>query len=138
MRNSKKVLEIARYIVKEGATLNKVADHFKMSKRTIQLYLKELRDIDVDIYEKVEEIKNSNQQEGKIKGGKNSKSSPKNELKKVEEIAKVMVNEDLTIKEAALRYDMKESTLYDNLLRIEQEKLKRNLDLLFENHRKNK
>ena len=61
---------MARFIIKENATVRFTANVFGLSKSAVYTYVTErLYDIDRDLYEQVQKVLNSNKAERHIRGG---------------------------------------------------------------------
>lgn len=140
MNNEKrlKILEVARYIIQNKATISKCAEHFNCSERTIQLYINSengLISIDEELYNSVKQVQNSLESIGHYVGGKNGVREAKYKEYEADEIARVMIQNNLTVIEAAKRFNMPTSTLHDSLKRVTDEELKQKLEVLFESHK---
>lgn len=68
--NAKKIKGMARFIVKEDATVRFTADVFGVSKSTVYTCVTErLYNIDLKLYEKVQKVLAANKAERHIRGG---------------------------------------------------------------------
>lgn len=65
-----RVLKCAEYIVETGCTVRACSAHFSISKSTVHKDVSErLKDIDVDLFERVRKVLNLNLSERHIRGG---------------------------------------------------------------------
>ena len=66
----KKIKEMARFIIKENATVRFTANVFGLAKSTVYTYVTErLYDIDLELYEQVQKVLKANKAEWHIRGG---------------------------------------------------------------------
>lgn len=151
------LLKLAHYIITNHATISSAANEFKVSVRTIQLRLKQIElkskisednNIDwKDLNDSIQKIKRTNEAKGKIFGGIKGKRSGIYSEEEAKLIAKYIINNGLTIEEASISLGEKlgikyinipTSTLYDTLMRIEDEDLKNELRRHFYGNKKNR
>ena len=65
-----RVIKEAEYVLKEGATVRKVAEKFGVSKSTVHYDMtKRLKALNADLYERVKKILKINLEERHIRGG---------------------------------------------------------------------
>lgn len=70
MTSPEKIEKIAKYVITHKATVRHTAEHFKMSKSNIHIILRnKLKDVNLDLYEKVIAILEKNKAERHIRGG---------------------------------------------------------------------
>jgi transposase len=152
MINDKELLERAKYII-NGATIDDTAKYFKSSPRTIQLQLKKLEEkaksesSDINWKEVLRQVliaKEISQQKGRIKGGTIGRRESNWTQDEIEEIAKYIISNGLTLKEASevlekrfgYKYqDIPKSTLYDVLGRLNNPELRTQLECHYENNK---
>ena len=135
----KKILEIAKYMLENKATISMTAEHFHLSVSSIKKYINDpdkLPAIDIDLYKQIKLMQEELQQIGHIVGGKNGVREPTYTEFEALEIAETMLSESLTLKEAEERFNIPDSTIYERLRAINDDNLQRELDLLFKSHKK--
>ena len=70
MTSPEKIEKIAKYVINHKATVRNAAEHFKMSKSNMHIILRnKLKDVNLDLYEKVIAILENNKAERHIRGG---------------------------------------------------------------------
>ena len=115
-----KILEIAKYIIKNKATVQVTADHFKLSISSIKKYINDddkLKSIDYDIYEAVKKVQEELIVIGNKVGGK-------------------MISKSLTLDEAEEYFKIDRSTIYDRIRSIDDEVVQVELDQIFDRNKK--
>lgn len=132
----KKILEVAKYIIENKATIELTAEHFNMSTSSIKKYINDknnLQSIDTEIYNEVKRIQQELIRIGNQVGGKNGNGILKSKHTDFEamEIAEIMVEEGLTIKEASNKFNIPKSTLYDMITKLNDQIIKDKLQMLF-------
>ena len=135
MEKEKKILEVAKYIIEEKATISMAAERFNLSISSIKKYInnpENLQSIDMDIYNAVKETQKEIEAIGHYVGGKNGIREPKYTEFEALEIAEVMIAESLTLEQASVRFGIPRSTLYEALKRINDEKIVEELGILFD------
>lgn len=102
---NKDILEIARYVISNHATINEVCEHFQISRKTAQKYTGEYlekicseNEDYKDLYESVQMIKQTNQ----CKSSKNIN---------LEDVVINIINNKLSNEVACKKYNISESTL---------------------------
>ena len=98
----KKILEVAKYIIANKATITMTADYFGLSVSSIKKYINDqdkLKAIDFEIYNEVKKVQNELENIGHYIGGKNGIREPKYTEFEALEIAETMISESLTITE---------------------------------------
>ena len=108
-----RINEYAKYYVENNVTIKDVADNFDVSKSTVQKGFRELKDINPELLERVNQKRESNQVSGRVKGGNIGKRTVSFTKELANEIAKEMCNKQLTYEEASEIYDIASSTLYE-------------------------
>lgn len=119
MRDNKKVLEVAKYIIENNATTEMVCEKFSISRRTAQAYsgkyLEELvissNDQDIkELYEKVKEVKINNEKANQIQ---------KLEIS-LDDIIEDIIKYNYTIEYASLKFGISESTINKYIAQLKQ------------------
>ena len=134
----KKILEVAKYIIANKATIAMTADYFGLSVSSIKKYINDqdkLKAIDFEIYNEVKKVQNELENIGHYIGGKNGIREPKYTEFEALEIAETMISESLTITEAAKKFDIPKSTLYERIRAIKDDEIQNKLNLLLENNK---
>lgn len=134
----KKIIEIAKYIIEYKATINEAAEYFNMSSSSIKKYINnpdKLQSINKGMYDAVKAIQEVLTIEGQKKGGKIGKRTYSLTLSEITILANEIVARQYTLEQAATNLNVKKSTLYDNLKRIEEEPLKSDIRKLFNNNK---
>lgn len=136
----KKILEVAKYIIQNKATIEQTANHFEMSTSSIKKYInnkENLQSIDIELYNAVKEVQKELENIGRIVGGKNGVRQPKYSEFEALEIVETMISENLTIVEAAKYFNMPKSTLYELIRRVDDKEIQEELDSLFAQNNEN-
>lgn len=127
-----KVLEVAKYLIENKATIQKVADHFEVSISTIKKYINEkLPFIDKEVYNAVKKVQNEIIQDGVIKGGEIGKRDPHYTDFEIMEIAEVMLRDRLTLVEASAKFGIPKSSIHERIRKIPDKEIQEQLDELF-------
>ncbi len=139
----KKILEVAKYIIENKATIEDVSNHFNLSKSTIKKYINDkdkLISINEDIYNMVKEIQKDIIHEGVRLGGKLSsrKGTFKNSDYEILEIIEDIISNSITLEEASIKYDIPTSTLYERIINYDDKQLVSDIQIIFDNHKKGK
>ena len=71
------IIHEAEEYVSNNKTMKETADDLHISKRTLQLHFKRLKDIDKKLYQEVMNKQEKNQAEGRVKGGHLGKATSK-------------------------------------------------------------
>ena len=139
MEKRTKVLEVAKYIIEKTATIKMTADHFGMSTSSIKKYINnDLKEIDEDIYNKVKIVQSNLEELGRFVGSRNGKRGPKYTEYETLEIAEVMIANQMTLDDASAYFGVPRSSIYDKITSLQDEKIKEELEILFEHNKKNK
>jgi len=137
IKRKTKILEVAKYIIENKATINMAAEHFNLSTSSIKKYInnpENLQSIDMDIYNAVKETQKEIEAIGNYVGGKNGIREPKYTEFEALEIAETMIAESLTLEQASSKFNIPTSTLYETLKRINDEKIEEELKILFDSN----
>ena len=108
------IKEAETYLGSNGS-IESVAKTLGISKRTLQLHIKKLEQIDKNLYNLVMKKKEENQRQGRIKGGEIGKATSKYTKEDAERIAKKMINLSLSYKQAEEYFKIPKSTIYEIL-----------------------
>lgn len=129
----KKILDVAKYIIENRATIADTAQRFEMSISSIKKYINnELPLIDKEIYDDVKKIQEVIIHLGNTGGGKVGKRGPAHTDFEAMEIAETMIKHDLTIEQASEMFDIPKSTLYEMIRRIDDNVIQDSLNEMFE------
>lgn len=139
MKDAKTICEVALFII-EGHTIEETSRKFRLSERTIQNYIRELNKEDSVFYNKklynaVRFAQNKMISEKVRNGGKIGKRGPSNSEFDMEEIAKVMIEERISLNAAAKFFSVPASTIYDGLKRIDDDEIQSELRQLYDDNR---
>lgn len=139
MTENKKImiLNVAKYIIENKATIDTTATHFNLSTSCIKKYINDkdnLQSLDMTIYNDVKKVQQYLIEVGHSVGGKNGIGVSKSKYTDFEamEIAETMINDGLTVKEASQMFSIPSSTLYDKITSIDDEVIKEKLQILFD------
>lgn len=122
----KKILEVAKFIIKNKATIAVTAKQFNLSTSTIKKYINDkdkLQAINIEIYNSVKEIQKELENIGHYVGGKNGIREPKYTEFEALEIAETMISDSLTYAEASKKFNIPTSTLYERIKAIDDDKI---------------
>ena len=123
-----KILEEANFYLSSDKSLKEVAKELEISTKTLQLHIKKLEDIDINLYKLVRA--KQKQIEAHIKGGSNGKRSASYTKEKAIYIAQEIISKQLTYKEAEEIYGIPKSTIYEMVhSKLVSEDLKTKLDI---------
>lgn len=137
--NKEEIIKEANFYLNNDLTEREAALELGISRRTLQLHLKKLGEIDVLLYDAVLKKKESNVKTGRIKGGVQGKATPSYTKEEAIAVANIMLGESLTYEEAAKRCNIPKSTIFEMLKSdFIPEKVRMQLDLLAIRNNKNK
>lgn len=122
----KKILEVAKFIIKNKATIAVTAKQFNLSTSTIKKYINDkdkLQAINIEAYNSVKEIQKELENIGHYVGGKNGIREPKYTEFEALEIAETMISDSLTYAEASKQFNIPTSTLYERIKAIDDDKI---------------
>lgn len=109
------IIHEAEEYVSNNKTMKETANDLHISKRTLQLHFKRLKDIDEKLYQEVINKQEKNQAEGRVKGGHLGKATSKFTSDDAERMAKIMVDKCLSYKDAEEEFGIPKSTIYEIL-----------------------
>lgn len=142
MRDTKKILSVANYIVKNKATVKQVVEEFGVSKKTvlnyINVYLKEMGETDttiLELYNEVKSVMKENELQGKIKGGQTGVRGYQHSDFEIMEVAETIIDRNMTLSEASKYFDIPVSTIYDRITKIDDHIIQTELKEVFENNK---
>lgn len=123
MKDQKTIQEIADYII-DNHTISEASSKFHFSERTVQNYIKELniessRFYNSNLYDKVRLSQKKMSLLKAKQGGEIGKRGPSTSEFDLEEIARVMIDERLSLSMASKFFSIPISTLYDGLKRLD-------------------
>lgn len=137
-QREKKILEIAKYIISNKATIQMAADKFGISTSSVKKYInddKNLKSIDYSAYVAVKETQKDLIKTGNYVGGKNGIRTSSISDFEAEEIARTMIQKGWTLEQASIFYQIPSSTIYDNLMRLKDSELLNDLKRLFKENK---
>ena len=133
------IISEAQEYISNNLTEKETADKLGISRRTLQIHLKKLGDIDPLLYNLVLMKKNRNVREGRIKGGKTGKATPTYTKEEANIVANGIISESYTYEEAAMVYGVPKSTIYEMVHSdFVDENTKMQLDLVAAHNNKKK
>lgn len=137
--NENKYEASARAYLSSDKTVTETAKELGISKRTLQLHLGKIKDINPELHKLVLAKKTSQITEGRKKGGTVGKKTSSHSEKEVLEIARTMIQEEMSYVDAEARFGIPKSTIYELLHKIDlPAEIKHRLDTLAEANKKNK
>ena len=107
------IIREAQEYISNDLTERETAEKLGISRRTLQLHLKKLEDIDPVLYNMVLMKKKSNVIAGRSKGGKIGKATPTYTKVEANIVANGIIRESYTYEEAAMIYGVPKSTIYE-------------------------
>ncbi|HPF83119.1 MAG TPA: sporulation transcriptional regulator SpoIIID [Bacilli bacterium] len=132
---AKKVLEVAKYIIENIATIEQTAKYFNMSPSSIKKYINnDLKMLDEQVYNNVKMVQGDLISIGRLVGAMNGKREPKYTDFEMMEVAETMIEECMTIEEASARFNIPTSTIYERITDIKDERISAGLSELFESN----
>ena len=142
-KTNEQLEEMGKYYIENDVTYEEAANHFGVSKRSFQLYMKKLKEISSTTYKLVQDKKIKNLEIGAKKGGSISKHESINVGRKrhisdeqLENYTNKLIEGDLSLRQLQADTGIPKSTLHDNLTnRISNEATKQKLEELFEEHK---
>ena len=136
MEKRTKVLEVAKFIIENTATIQMTADHFGMSTSSIKKYINnDLKAIDESTYNSVKIVQQNLIELGNITGGKTGKRGPKYTDSEILKIAEEILKDRMTLDEASERFGVSRSTIYDRITSIKDPEIRRSLEVLFKKNK---
>ena len=135
--DEKLILEVAKYIIENKATIKDAALKFNKSESSIKKYINEkLIDIDENMYLAVKYVQNELMIEGRKIGGKTGKRGPSMTEEEARCIAKQMIENGWTYEDAQMNLGIPASTINERLNAIKDPELQESLEELYKNNRK--
>lgn len=135
----KRIIEEAKYIIKNQATISQTASFFNTSPSTIKKHINnedKLKSIDFNLYNDVKEAQKVVCEKGVKKGGENSKRTTIMTEEEKENIAKKILEMGWTLAQAEENLNIPDSTLYENLINMKNTALATKLKMHFDENRK--
>ena len=105
--------EEALTYLQSDKTIKEVSIDLGISKRTLQLHIKKLQELNPNLYTLVLNKQKSNIIAGRIKGGENGKRPPSYTKEEANLLADLMIRNQLTYEEASLETGVPSSTIHD-------------------------
>lgn len=135
----KRIIEEAKYIIKNQATISEAASFFNTSPSTIKKHINnedKLKSIDFNLYNDVKEAQKVVSEKGVKKGGENSKRTTIMTEEEKENIAKKILEMGWTLAQAEENLNIPDSTIYENLMNMKDNDLVDKLKMQFDENRK--
>jgi len=111
--NNQQIIREAQEYISNDLNERETAEKLGISRRTLQLHLKQLENIDHVLYNMVLNKKKSNIIAGRSKGGKLGKNIPTYTKEDANIVANGIIRESYTYEEAAVTYGIPKSTIYE-------------------------
>ena len=105
--------EEAKVYLENDKTLSEVAFELGISKRTFQLHIKKLKELDPTLHNLVLEKQKSNIIAGRKRGGETGKRLPTYTKEEANLLADLMIHNQLTYEQASIETGLPHSTIYD-------------------------
>ena len=136
----RKIEEEAQEYISNDLTEKQTAEKLGISRRTLQLHLSKLGEIDPELHKLVLNKKESNLKAGRVKGGQIGKiTSPTYTKEEANIVANGIIRESYTYEEAAITYGVPKSTIYEMVhSKFIPENIKMQLDLVAEHNNRKK
>lgn len=135
----KEILE--KYIKGEYNTLKQAAEENNITIDKIKYYIKSLKKSnnleDINMYKKYLDASRESQKRGRKKGGKNGKRKATLSEEILSELYSCIVEQDYTLRQLEQKFKIPSSTIYDNLMASLTGKQKRQIQEVFDIHRRN-
>ena len=129
--DEKLVLEVAKYIIENKATIKEAAIKFNKSESSIKKYINDkLIDIDEKMYLAVKYVQNELMIEGRKIGGQTGKRGPSITEEEAKDIAKQMIKKAWTYEEAQMNLGIPSSTIYERVNSIKDPEIREGLEEL--------
>jgi len=107
------IIREAHEYINNDLTEKETAEKLGISRRTLQLHLKKLEEIDPVLYNLVLIKKSKNLKVGRVRGGKNGKATPSYTKEEAIKMANEIIENSYTYEEAANVYSIPKSTIYE-------------------------
>ena len=112
--DNNKIIEEARTYISNDKTVAETAEELGVSRRTLQIHLKQIGVVDPLLYSLVLKKKESNLKTGRVKGGTIGKiTAPTYTKEEANIVANGIIRESYTYEEAAKVYGIPKSTIYE-------------------------
>ena len=105
-------IEAMEYI-NNDLSVEETASKLGVSKRTLQLHFKIIKEINPKLYELIQIKQKRKHQEGVVYGGQIGKVKPRYTKENATAIAETMINDELSYEEASEIFNIPKSTLYE-------------------------
>ena len=111
--NNEEIIKAAQIYLKEGQTIKTAAAAMNVSKRTLQLNLPKLKELNTGLYELVQIKKGINQEIGRKKGGSDSKRGPSYTKEDVEAVIDFIIKNHATYMLTSAHTGFSTSTIFE-------------------------
>ena len=111
--NQDKILEEAKVYIEGSSNIEETAKKLGISKKTLQIHLKKLQELNPDVYQLILKKRKENSAIGTKIGGQKGKRKANYTLKEANELARLIINRQLTYQEASEITEIPTSTIYD-------------------------
>ena len=132
-----KIIDEANYYLENNFTIEQAANNLGIPKSTLQKHIKKLEDINIELYIKVRNKQEENQQLGRVKGGTIGKRTSKWSEEDINRFVDLIISNDYTLEELSNYIGIPKSTLYElvtsSIVPIEKKTL---IEALFVAHKK--
>ncbi|MDD6879330.1 MAG: sporulation transcriptional regulator SpoIIID [bacterium] len=105
----------ANYYLENDVTLQQMSVDLGVSKKTLQNHFKALQNINPNLFEKIQKKKEENINKGRSEGGKNISRVSKYTEHDALKIAKIMVEKEMTYRQAEEYFGIPKSTIFEIL-----------------------
>lgn len=142
-KTNEEIENMGKYYIDNDVTYLEAANHFGVSKRSFQLYMKKLKEISESTFKLVQDKKQANLVIGAKKGGSISRHESPNVGRKkhisdadLDTYTDKLIEGDLSIRQLSGDTGIPKSTLYDNITKrnTDPEKIE-TLNNLFDEHK---
>lgn len=124
--------EVVNYIIEHKVPVEYAAEKFDVSIRTVRNYEKKIKEQDIELYNKLKKVQEDITLYGNVAGGKSGIREPKYTEFEAIEIAQTMIEQGLTITEAANKFGIPRTTLYGRIKDIKDDLINSQLQELFD------
>ena len=138
MIDFKKIIED---IISNNLTVLEASQKYNCSESSIRKYIRKLKESnelsDINLYNRYLDVARNSQKNGRKKGGTNSKRTTTLSKEEINNLYELIVNEDRTLREVEEKTRIPSSTIYDNLMANLSENQKKQIQEVFDKHRRN-
>lgn len=130
--------EVIAYIISAKTTIEEASLMFGVSESTVHKYIAYIKENDQELYARLLKAQEEISKRGHILGGKTSVRGPKYTDFESVEIVETMIDEELTVKEASMRFEVPSSSIYERVKAVDDEEIQGSLQEMFDNRKKKK